>query len=70
MKAIRYGFSALVCLLLLIGYAASQYFAFSGRNGEWMRLIDGEPVVWLALVVLLASVGLGIFFREEGDSES
>ncbi|MFI5384972.1 MAG: hypothetical protein ACHQ50_02530 [Fimbriimonadales bacterium] len=60
MKTIRLAFSTLVLVGLAAGYLGSQFYALRGQAPEWARSVDTEPVAWIALLVLLGSVGLSL----------
>lgn len=53
--------------LIMLGYAASQWFALTGRATEWARLIDVPAVRGVAALLLGAAIAAGAWtVREEG----
>lgn len=54
-------------VLIMLGYAGSQWFALTGRASEWARLIDVPAVRGIAAVLLVAAIVAGAWpEREEG----
>lgn len=61
MTNLRTAFAALVVALLTLGWGGAALAAVRGTAGEWAEKVDGAgagPVRMLALVVLVAAVGL------------
>ncbi len=69
MSSLRFLLSVLVLLLLTIGYLGSQYFAFNGKASEWAKMVDTPAVVYLSLLLLLASIILCFVPDKEGESK-
>lgn len=54
----------LTATLVVLGYCASQWFAFNGRAPEYARAVDVPSVSALSLVLLIAFIVMG-FVKEE-----
>jgi hypothetical protein len=63
MRLLRDGLTLAALLFLGAGYAASQFFALTGRADKYASLIDIPQVRMLSLLLLLAAVALA-FVRE------
>lgn len=68
MKLARTVFSVMAVLLLGLGYAASQFAAFTGTQTEYAVKADQPQIRYLALLLLLAAIGLAFVPDREGDS--
>lgn len=67
MKRIRLGLAVLSAILLVAGYAASQYATFTDTAPDYAAKVDTNPVVMLSLVIFLAAVFLGFWPDREDD---
>lgn len=55
----------LVTILLVSGYAASQWFWHLGRASNWTHIIDVPSVKWLSMGLFILIVAVG--FAKGGD---
>lgn len=58
MKTARTLVGIIAILLLGGGYFASQYAYFAGDPAAYIKALDSSSVPWLALLLLIATVGL------------
>lgn len=58
MKLLRLALTVASLGLLALGYAASQFYALTGRAAQYSTLIDVAPVRWLALLLFIGAVVL------------
>lgn len=49
-----------VVLLLVGGYAASQWFFFAGQATKWSQAIDVPSVKFLSLALLIGMIAMGV----------
>lgn len=64
--AIRYGLLGFTLVMLAVGYAASQWFFFTGRAKEYATLVDVPSLRMLSLIILVALITLAFVpMREE-----
>lgn len=58
MKTVRSALALVICLLLALGYAASQWAFFHGQAADYAKRVDTPPVRLLALALLIGCVVL------------
>ncbi len=46
--------------LLVLGYAASQWFYFQGKSADYAKAVDTPAIQSLSLILLLAMIVLGL----------
>jgi uncharacterized membrane protein YdjX (TVP38/TMEM64 family) len=66
---IRSLISCIVVLLLVLGYGASQFAAFSGSAPEYAAKVDQAPIQWLALLILIVSVVFAFIPDKEAEDK-
>lgn len=69
MRTARMLLSIIAMALLCLGYAASQWAAFSGQATPYAAKIDCPSVQWLALALLAVCVVFA-FIKDEKADES
>ena len=70
MRQLRLGLAILLMGMLTLGYFASQKAALSGEASVYAKQVDVPAVKWLALVGIVAVVGLGFIPERESDREA
>jgi hypothetical protein len=65
MKTLRVVLAAVSILLLLAGYLASQWAAFTGSAADYAAKADQTPIRILALVLLVAAIALAFVPERE-----
>lgn len=69
MKIVQTALSLVGVLLLGGGYFASQYAYFFGDPSAYANAVSQSTVPYVALVLLIGSIGFLVFYREpEGDT--
>lgn len=69
MKRIRLLLAAISILMLVAGYATSQYAYFNGTAPDYAAAVDRPPVVVVALLIFVAAVVLG-FLPDREDRQA
>ena len=69
MKLLRTIVFALGILMVVGGYAASQFFWWTGRAENWHRAIDRPEIAMLASVVLIGCF-LSSFIPDDKESQT
>lgn len=69
MKLLRDALALASVLLLAVGYAASQYYALTGRAPEYVSLIDKTPIGVVSLLLLVAAFIFAFIPEREVDSK-
>lgn len=60
MRTLRIALGTLVCLLLCMGYAASQWAFFHGETATYSTRVDTPSIRLLALAILVTLIVLGM----------
>lgn len=60
MRTLRIALGTLVCLLLCMGYAASQWAFFHGEAATYSARVDTPSIRLLALAILVTLIVLGM----------
>ena len=65
MNRLRLVLGIMVVSCLALGYLVSQFFYLNNQAAEYAKAVDGAPVKWLSLLVLLLAIGLMFLPSEE-----